>query len=125
MSLFGWLVVAHVVGDFLLQSGAMAEHKTENLLWMGAHVGLYMIPVTAVCIVYTWNAHVPVWSAVVVLVFLAGTHALLDRRGLTSAWMRMMRIPLDHLWLPHAVDQAFHLLTLALAAQALVLAGGW
>jgi hypothetical protein len=121
MSLFGWLIVAHVVGDFLLQSGTMATLKAENWLWMGAHVGLYMIPVSAVCIVYTLSAHLPIWLAFTVLLFLAGTHALLDRRGFRDAWMRMVGIPLDHPWLPSAVDQAFHLVTLALAAQALVL----
>jgi hypothetical protein len=122
MSLFDWLVVAHLVGDFLLQSGTMAARKTENWSWMGVHVGLYMVPVTTVCVVYTLAFCPPVWLVVAVLLFLAGTHALLDRRGFTNGWMRMIGIPRDHPWLPNAVDQAFHMVTLAVVAQALVLA---
>jgi hypothetical protein len=122
MSLFDWLVVAHVVGDFLLQSGTMAARKAENWSWMGVHVGLYMVPVSAVCVVYTLTSRPPVWLVVAALIFLAGTHGMLDRRGFTNGWMRMLGIPLDHPWLPNLVDQAFHLVTLAAVAQTLVLA---
>ncbi len=123
MSLFDWLVVAHIVGDFLLQSGTMAARKAEDWSWMAAHVALYMIPVTVVCIGYTLAAHLPVWLLVTVLAFLAGSHALLDRRVIRNEWMRLVGIPIDHPWLPSAVDQALHLLTLAMAAQALILVG--
>lgn len=123
MSLFDWLVVAHVVGDFLLQSGTMAARKTDSWSWMAAHVGLYMIPVAAVCVGYALSTHSPVWLLVMVLAFLAGSHAVLDRRGIRDGWMRLVGIPVDHPWLPNAVDQGLHLVTLALAAQALVLVG--
>lgn len=122
MSLFDWLVVAHAVGDFLLQGGTMAARKNRDWSWMGIHIGLYMIPVSAVGIAYSLAARPPAWLTVTMLLFLAGSHALLDRRGFVQEWMRIVGIPLDHPWLPSVVDQAFHLVTLAIVAQVLVFA---
>ncbi|NIV40692.1 MAG: DUF3307 domain-containing protein, partial [Anaerolineae bacterium] len=41
MSLFDWLLVGHLVGDFLLQTDGMAKYKADSWTWMLRHVGLY------------------------------------------------------------------------------------
>jgi hypothetical protein len=124
MSLFDWLLVSHLVGDFLLQTDGMAYGKANDWSWMVRHIASYMLPVTAVVAVYSWVSRKPVWIAVAALVFVAGTHLLLDRRKPVEAWMGLIGVPRDHPWLPTLLDQIFHILTLVVASQFLLLAGG-
>ena len=42
MSLFDWLLVGHLVGDFLLQTDRMARYKAQSWSWMLKHVGIYL-----------------------------------------------------------------------------------
>lgn len=123
MSLFDWMLVSHLLGDFLLQTDGMAYNKARDWSWMVRHVAIYMIPMTAVVAVYTWLSRKPVWLAVLALLFIAATHLLLDRRKPVETWMRWIGVPRDHPWLPIVLDQIFHLLTLVVACQILVLAG--
>jgi hypothetical protein len=124
VNLFDWLVVAHLVGDFLLQTDDMANLKTEDWGWMARHVAVYMMPLSVVLLIYSIIFHLPAWSAIIALLFLAATHALLDRRRFTISWMRFARTAPDQGWLPIVADQVFHVVTLAVVAQFLVLARG-
>lgn len=124
VSLFDWLLVSHLIGDFLLQTDQMAEHKSGQWSWMLAHVGIYMVLVIPVVVGYAWTHHSPAWLVLSVLLFLAGSHVFLDRRGFTVWWMRLVGISPEHPWLPIAVDQVFHVLALTIVAQGLVLASG-
>lgn len=124
MSLFDWLLVSHLVGDFLIQTRNMAMHKAESWPWMLRHVGVYMVLITVVVVWYSVAYQAPAWLAVVVLLFIAGTHIILDRRTFTKRWLDyFVRVP-DHPWMPIVVDQVFHIVALAIVAQALVLASG-
>lgn len=124
MSLFDWLLVAHLVGDFMIQTDSMANHKVEDWPWMLRHVGSYMVIVSGVLLAYSLAHHLPLWQIVLALLFLAATHVLLDRRGFTSRWMRLVGMSPDHPWLNVVIDQVFHILTLALVAQFLTLGTG-
>ena len=124
MSLFDWLLAAHLSGDFLLQTHNMAEYKATSWSWMFKHIAVYMVLITGVLVGYGLSAHVPFWLLVVAWFFLAGTHIVLDRRGFTLKWMRLTRVSLDHPWMPIVIDQVFHLLVLAVTAQVLVLFSG-
>ena len=124
MSLFDWLLVAHLFGDFALQADNMAFNKARQWPWMLRHVGCYMIPVTLVIVAYSWTQHISAWWVLLALLFVAGTHIVLDRRTFTLAWMRMVRMSPDHPWLPIVVDQVFHILVLAIVAQVLVTVSG-
>jgi hypothetical protein len=124
MSLFDWLLVGHLVGDFLMQTGRMAKYKAQSWPWMLKHVGLYMVVMTAVIGAYALTHPLPLWLVVVMLLFIAGTHIALDRRHFTQSWMRAVGVSTDHPWMPVVVDQVFHLLVLAVAAQVLVMAAG-
>ena len=121
MSLFDWLLVVHLVGDFLLQSDRMAGNKTRNRQWLLRHVGLYILIVSPVLVLYALLHHVPAWTVASAVLFLFGTHLALDRREPVAWWMQRVGMAPDHPWLPIVIDQVFHLLTLAIVAQALFL----
>jgi hypothetical protein len=124
MSLFDWLLVGHLVGDFLLQTDGMARYKAQSWPWMLRHVGTYLAVMAVLVGIYVLNHPVPLWVVGAVLLFIGGTHIILDRRTFTLLWMRRIGISADLTWLSIVVDQAFHLLVLAVVAQALAMAGG-
>jgi len=122
MSLFDWLLVAHLVGDFLVQTDSMAKYKGQDWLWMLKHVGLYMTIMSALLIVYALFHPMPAGLVAAALLFLLVTHVILDRRAFTNWWMRLVGISNDKLWISVVIDQVFHIVTLAIVAQVLVLA---
>jgi hypothetical protein len=124
MSLFDWLLVGHLVGDFLLQTDGMARYKVQSWPWMLRHVGTYLALMAVLVGIYVLNHPVPLWVVGAVLLFIGGTHIILDRRTFTLWWMRRIGISADLTWLSIVVDQVFHLLVLAVVAQVLVMAGG-
>jgi len=123
MSVFDWLVIGHLVGDFLLQTDNMARNKPQQWLWLLRHIGLYMVGITLIVGAYAWTHAVPLWLVLASLVFVFATHVILDRRTFTIRWMRLVGMSDDQPWLFIVVDQIFHVLTLALVAQALEWAG--
>ena len=124
MSLFDWLLVGHLAGDFLLQTEGMAKNKAQNWSWMLRHIGLYMAVMTVLIAAYSLRHPIPLWLVVVALLFIGSTHMFLDRRGFTLRWMRLVGVSADHAWLPIVMDQVFHLVVLAVVAQILTTAGG-
>jgi hypothetical protein len=123
MSVFDWLLVAHLVGDFLLQTNEMARCKAQSWSWLLKHLGSYMIVMTVVLGAIAWTQAVPPWAAGCAWLLIGLTHVALDRRGFTRWWMGVIGISPDVVWLRIVVDQVFHIVILAAAAQLLVLAG--
>ena len=121
MSLFDWLIVGHLVGDFLFQTDSIAKNKVLSWPWMLRHITMYMAIMVVVVVVFALSHATSFWVAGVVLLFIAGTHVILDRREFTARWMRFIGISAGLSWLPIVIDQVFHLLVLAVAAQVLVL----
>ena len=124
MSLFDWLLVGHLVGDFLLQTDGMAKYKADNWTWMLRHVGLYLAVMVVVLGAYALSTPVPLWALGLALLFIGVTHIILDRRGFTLGWMRLIGITSDLDWLTIVADQVFHLLVLVVVAQLLTWASG-
>ncbi len=124
MSLFDWLLLGHLIGDFLFQTDSMAKRKPQDWRWLVGHVSLYMATITVIIVAYGLGHALPVWLPVAAWLFIFGTHVILDRRSFTARWMRLVGTSPEHPWLPIVVDQIFHLITLAIVAQALALAGG-
>lgn len=124
MSLFDWLLVGHLVGDFLLQTDGMARYKAQSWTWMLRHVGLYLAVMVIVLGVYSLSNPVPLWVLGLSLLFIGATHIVLDRRGFTLAWMRLIGITSDLDWLIIVADQVFHLLVLVVVAQIVIWASG-
>ena len=115
MSTFDLLIVAHLVGDWLLQTEWMAMEKRHNWRALLSHVAVYHAVIIAVLGYRFGYGDVRIYAVVVVL---ALTHALLDRQWPVVRIMRLLRIsgtrPPER-WLEIAVDQSLHILLLAAA----------
>lgn len=101
----------------------MADLKCQQWSWMLAHVGVYASVTGAVVIAFAVAHHTPAWLALAAVLFIGVTHSLLDRRTFTLGWMRWNGTSPGHPWLPIVVDQAFHLVSLAVVAQVLATFG--
>lgn len=96
-------VLAHFIGDFLLQNDWMAAGKKNSSLICSIHVVLYMIPFIFLtdC---TWLQ----------LTLIALQHWIQDRTKFVSWWCNIMgsfQVELKHNTLPwghFVVDQVFH-----------------
>jgi hypothetical protein len=108
LNLFSWLLIGHLVGDFLLQTNWMAINKPTKLSALLTHVTIYTLVVTA----FAYFAGGISYKAVI---FIFLTHMILDKRNFVVFWVkninRVEKIP----WLNIASDQSWHLLVLALA----------
>jgi hypothetical protein len=122
MSLFDWLLVGHLAGDFLLQTDRMAGYKAKEWRWMLVHVACYMAAVTLATLLYAWQNPLSPLSALVGLLLVAVTHVGLDRRNFTSWWMRSIGISQDKPWLAIVIDQVFHVLVLVVVVQIMLAA---
>ena len=123
MSLFDWLVLGHLMGDFLFQTDNMAQKKSQEWPWLLKHAGLYMVAITIIIIAYALSHPIPPWLAIAAWLFIFSTHLILDRRSLTARWMQLVGMSPEQPWLVIVVDQIFHLLTLGVVAQTLALVG--
>lgn len=104
---FGLLILAHLMGDFVLQNDYMATHKTHSHPVCALHVLVY----TAACLLvihvsgYAW----PLWAYAAV----ALTHYPVDRWRLAAVWMDYtgqsgFKRSLSP-WSVIAVDNTYHL----------------
>jgi len=96
------LTVAHVVGDFVLQSDTIAQRKRSfhGLLWHGA--------IHAVCLAVVWWSEAASPGSKGALVGLLVAHLAIDRWTTgweTNGWSRLV------------VDQALHALTIMMAVS--------
>lgn len=113
MSLFDWLLVCHLVGDYMIQRQFQAHGKTRDgffnlaLFSHSLEYTLVFLPLVLVGKV----------SYVGVLILFV-SHYLIDRRFITEWWMKKVKglKPEDFTWLKHVVDQTFHILILVIVA---------
>lgn len=69
-------LLAHLVGDYVLQSQPMADRKTTDIRWALIHGIMYTVPF--LFLTRDWRA----------LAIIAGTHTLIDRYRLAARWCR-------------------------------------
>jgi hypothetical protein len=116
MTVFEWLIVGHLIGDWLLQTEYQAMNKARGkfLNWaLWSH-----------CIIYAVSVSIPMaflgiklwWG---VLVF--ASHLFLDRRWPVVWWIRFAKRTSEeavknNFWLVVTVDQVIHILILAAVA---------
>ena len=116
MSLFDKLLVAHLVGDWLLQTEWQALNKAKNYRALFSHIGVYSIIMLSVLAIDFGFQNIYVY---LVVLMLGLSHALLDRRWPVIRFMKAFRIIVERepeLWLVLAVDQVLHISFLAIAA---------
>lgn len=100
-----WLI-AHLIGDYLIQNDWMAQNKKERTLPCLVHVSLYT---TAVFALTLW----PWWAMAIVFV----THFIQDRTKIITWWMakigqRGFANPPLGPWSIIVVDNVWHLVVL-------------
>jgi len=85
--IFIYLLVAHLVGDWLIQTHWMATEKSKSLPPLLAHIVTYHIFIfAALCL-----AGVPLVTNILATLGLAATHAFLDNRRFEIWWLRKIK----------------------------------
>lgn len=87
-------LVAHLIGDYALQSHAMATRKTSSWRWAAIHAAFYSIPFVLLAAL---SSH-PSERWAVALAVIAGTHAAIDRLGIAGRWCRFYGVGHPGLW---------------------------
>jgi hypothetical protein len=114
MTLFNWLLVGHLVGDYILQTRWMAEKKSQEFLALFVHSAVYTASVALLALLtYRTNGASGLSWWAIGLIFLA--HLALDQRKFINFWARKINGNANIEWLKITLDQSWHILILALA----------
>jgi hypothetical protein len=108
MVIFSWLLVGHVVGDYLFQIRWMAENKSRRFLPLIVHSAVYTLIVALFSLLkggLSWQG--------IGLIFLC--HVILDQRKFIEFWAKYITGTANIEWLKIALDQSWHILILGLA----------
>ena len=114
-------LIAHLVGDYVLQNHAMATRKTASSKWAAIHVAFYTLPFFLLMLSPIDGFSLP-WSSAA-LAIIASTHFAIDRYGIARRWVAFYGIgvpsrftgpieaapPFLATWLLIIVDNTFHL----------------
>ncbi|XCM28893.1 DUF3307 domain-containing protein [Streptomyces parvus] len=125
-TVFVLLYVAHLLADYPFQTDHQAGHKADGGAagWRAnlAHAGTHLI-LSGLVLLVGWavlGLNVGLLPAIAALLWIAGTHAFIDRRWPVARWMRFAR---QARWAQHGgaahVDQTAHVAAIFLAALAL------
>ena len=129
-NMLAWLLVGHLVGDFLLQTRWMAEGKTKRLTALAAHAAVYTGAAWLASVAGQYGAgqygagqyvgqsgslaSSPVGTlSLFSLIILFVSHALIDRRGFVRLWCQYVTKG-DSSFLFTMTDQTLHCVVLAL-----------
>lgn len=107
MNVFCWLLVGHLVGDFLLQTRWMADNKARQLTPLLVHALVYTGAVAAF-------AYLGGGLSLLAILAVLLSHVIIDRRNFTCFWVKHINKADDLLWMKIVVDQVWHILVLAL-----------
>ena len=114
MNIFGWLLLGHLLGDWLLQNDWMARGKREGLFTLAgmAHFATY----TAAILTALWlfnDREINLVTSLTIGVSVFVSHWLIDATDIVQRWMRFYGQS-DGEMVRVMVDQTLHLLTLGL-----------
>ncbi len=112
MNLFTWLLVGHLVGDWMLQNDWMAQNKKKHLFHPAGlvHYGVYALTMLLVL----WLARGNTLSLTNYLLLGATayiTHMLIDGTKVVDHWMRLYH-QANVTMVRVMVDQTFHIVVL-------------
>lgn len=88
------LILAHLLGDYVLQSHVMAVRKTSSWRWAFIHAAFYSLPFLALLL---WLG-VGASDALGALAIIGGTHALIDRYRIAARWCAFYGVGHPGLW---------------------------
>ena len=117
MNIFTWLLLGHLVGDWMFQNDWMARGKQRRLLTPEILVH---------CLVYTGVVALALWVAthrdvtpppyLTILAIIILSHWLIDAGNLAGHWVHLWRQS-KVLFVRIMVDQTMHLVVLAVVAE--------
>lgn len=113
MDMFSWLLVGHLVGDWLLQNDWMAKGKKDGLVTKAGltHFAIYTGAIAAVLKLLGLAQKSPI-AIVAISVLIFVSHWFIDATDVVDRWMRLYQQ--SQLTIVRMmVDQTFHLLVLA------------
>ncbi len=116
MNTFTWLLLGHLIGDWLLQNDWMARGKRIRFFTLPglAHFLVYAITVLATLWLDSGTAlPPPTYGLAFALLFVS--HWVIDASSIVAVWMRLLHqtdIPMVRIM----VDQTFHCIILAIVA---------
>jgi Protein of unknown function (DUF3307) len=121
MSTFDWLLVGHLLGDWMLQNDWMARGKQQRLF--NPAIFVHCTVYTGTLVAALWQAHsspltISSYLFFALCIFLS--HWGIDAPNLAGRWTTFFRQS-DHLFVRIMVDQTLHLLVLAGLLHFLVL----
>ncbi|ROP65644.1 DUF3307 domain-containing protein [Curtobacterium sp. ZW137] len=89
------VILAHLLGDYLLQTDSMAQRKTSSWRWALTHAAMYSLPHAVLLFVLLGGFS---WHWLVALLIIGGTHAVIDRYRLAKhvIWALNHALPHDH-----------------------------
>ena len=113
MNTFTWLLLGHLVGDWMLQNDWMAENKQRALFTAAGmlHFVIYTFSVATTLLLFTGTPLTAIQLLRFILIVFT-THWLIDALNLASRWATIIQ-QTDIAVVRIAVDQTFHLLVLA------------
>jgi hypothetical protein len=117
MSIFSWLLIGHLVGDWLLQNDWMAQGKRRS--WRGGpllvHCAIYAAVITGIGVAFA-PQQLEGGNLARLLLVAFGSHWLIDGFDLAAHWswrMRQSSLPAVRIM----NDQTMHVLVLAWMAH--------
>jgi hypothetical protein len=110
MNQFEYLLIGHLIGDFLLQTSWMARYKATKWVPLLVHVSVYTAVVAAAGLLSGGLS-----LAGLAVIFFG--HIILDRRTFVAFWVRNIQMSKgpEQQWLSIMADQIFHIILLAAA----------
>jgi hypothetical protein len=117
MTLFEWLLVGHLIGDWVFQNDWMAQHKQNGMLNRAILVHCTVYTSVLLLIFFLPSAPPPNLSTFLrIAVYVYFSHWLIDATGMASRWMRFFH-QTDAPFMRIAVDQIMHIVVLALLVE--------
>ena len=113
MRLFNYLILAHLIGDYLIQTEFEALNKALGRFWNRALISHCVKYTLSFLPLVIWFG-LPLWWLLVIY----GSHMVLDRRWFIIAWRKYVtRNSAESIkatfWLTVVIDQIFHVFVLA------------
>ncbi len=108
MNLFSWLLIGHLVGDYIFQIRWMADNKSSHLLPLFVHSIVYSGIVALFALLKGGLS----WYGITLIVL---AHIILDQRKFIDFWAKAITGTDQIQWLKIALDQSWHILVLGLA----------
>jgi hypothetical protein len=119
MNMFNWLLIGHLIGDWLFQNNWMAHGKQRGPLTPAilVHCAVYSAAIVFFLWIASSNQTSPPFPIAALSIYLS--HWLIDGFDLPARWMRLVQQSnLDFVRV--MVDQTFHLLALAVLVEFLL-----